>query len=370
MSAGSRPVRWGILGTAQIARKNWKAIANTGNAVVAAVASREKDRSRRFIADCQAEARFEAEPAALGSYEELVASPDVDALYIPLPTGVRKEWVVRAAEAGKHVLCEKPCARTAADLKEMLDACRFNSVQFMDGVMFMHSRRLARMREVLHDGITVGPVKRVTSSFGACIPEDALSANIRGQRNLEPLGCLGDLGWYCIRLSLWAMDWRLPSRVTARDLSGSGGAGCPGAAPTSFSAELGFDGGESAAFFCSFASADEQWATISGTSGYLYIPDFVLPFVGHDIAFEAHKSVYTMRGCDITIDPRHVRFLVAEQSNSHPSSQETNLFRTFSDLVQSGRIDAFWPDVALKTQRVVDACVEAARTGAAVRIAG
>src|ERR1044071_2954397 len=107
---GEEKLRWGILSTAQIGRKNWKAIRHSGNGRIVAVASRSLENSRRFIAQCQADAPFEPAPRALGSYEELLAAADVDAVYIPLPTGLRKEWVIRAAEAGKHVLCEKPCA--------------------------------------------------------------------------------------------------------------------------------------------------------------------------------------------------------------------------------------------------------------------
>ncbi len=71
---------------------------------------------------------------------------EVDAVYMPLPTALRKQWVLRAAEAGKHVVCEKPCAASVADLQEMLTACRYNRVQFMDGVMFTHSRRMESLR--------------------------------------------------------------------------------------------------------------------------------------------------------------------------------------------------------------------------------
>ncbi len=110
--------RWGILGAAQIAKKNWQAIRNTNNGVVAAVASRDLQRSRRFIGECQAEAGFETAPRAVAGYEELITARDVDGLYIPLPTGIRKEWVLRAAAAGKHVVCEKPCASSVADLTE------------------------------------------------------------------------------------------------------------------------------------------------------------------------------------------------------------------------------------------------------------
>src|SRR5882762_8997329 len=140
-------VRWGILGTAQIARKNWKAIRNTGNSTVVAVASRNVARASEFIAECQSEAPMDAPPTAFGSYEELLALKQVEAVYIPLPTGLRKEWVLRAAAAGKHIVSEKPCAPSVADLQEMIEACRRNRVQFMDGVMFMHSRRLEGMRE-------------------------------------------------------------------------------------------------------------------------------------------------------------------------------------------------------------------------------
>ena len=142
----NQKLRWGILSTAQNARKNWQAIRHTGNATVVAVASRDVERSRRFIAECQAHAPMDAVPRALGSYEELLAAKDVDAVYIPLPTGLRQEWVIRAAQAGKHIVCEKPCALGVSQLREMLEACRRHRVQFMDGVMFMHSRRLDAMR--------------------------------------------------------------------------------------------------------------------------------------------------------------------------------------------------------------------------------
>ena len=130
-----KKLRIGFLSTAGIGKKNWKAIFNSGNCVVAAVASRDVNKSLKYIADCQRKLAFAETPRAFGSYEELIASPDVDAVYIPLPTGLRKEFVLRAAAAGKHVLCEKPCAANAAELEEMLAVCRKNSVQFLDGVM-------------------------------------------------------------------------------------------------------------------------------------------------------------------------------------------------------------------------------------------
>src|SRR5262245_12601252 len=113
--------RFGILGTANIARKNWQAIRNTGNSTLVAVASRNPGRARQFIRECQASVAFDPPPQPCG-YEELLAHSDIDAVYVPLPTGIRHQWVIRAARAGKHVLCEKPCGRSAAEVSEILAA--------------------------------------------------------------------------------------------------------------------------------------------------------------------------------------------------------------------------------------------------------
>ena len=354
-------LRFGILGTAQIARKNWKAILNSGNAVVTAVASRKRNRAQEFIDECQRQTPFATPPKAFGSYEALLSSPDVDAVYIPLPTGLRKQWVIRAAQAGKHVVCEKPCAPSAADLREMIAACREHGVQFMDGVMFMHSRRLARACEVLEDGRSVGAVKRITSAFTFCGDEGFLRGNIRTQSALEPHGCLGDLGWYCIRVILWAVNWQLPREVSGRLLSWAGRDRATGV-PTEFSAELIFDRGVSATFYSSFLTENQQWVRIAGTRGHLVIPDFVLPFHGTKLGLEIHKATFEMKGCDFEMRPHVTRQTVAEHGNSHTTAQESNLFRTFADLALSGKTSTHWPDIALWTQQVMDACLESART--------
>jgi len=357
-----RPLlRWGILGTANIAQKNWKAIWNSQNGRVAAVASRDIRRSRWFIRDCQAQAPFRPVPRALGSYEELMATPDVDAVYFPVPTGIRGRWVKRAAEAGKHVLCEKPCATSVDELVEMLDVCQRHQVQFMDDVMFMHSRRLDRIREVLDDGRTIGPIRRITSAFTFRAEEEFFVSNIRAQSELEPDGCLGDLGWYCIRFALWAMNWRMPERATGRILSDCKHPSSKVPVPTEFSAELFFEGGVTSSFYCSFVTETEQWANVSGTRGYLRVLDFVLPFTGSQIAFETGNPVFDVQGCDFEMQPHCRRWVVKERSHSHPTAQESQLFRHFAEQVKSGTLNPLWPEIALKTQQVMQACRESSR---------
>ena len=355
-----KKLRWGFLSTAQIARKNWNALRNSGNSTLVAVASRDLERSQSFIAECQSAAPMSYLPEALGSYEELLASPAIDAVYLPLPTGIRKEWVLRAAAAGKHILCEKPCATSVADLIEMLEACRRARVQFMDGVMFMHSRRLERMRWVFDDGDSVGKIKRITSVFSFHAEDEFFRTNIRASSLLEPYGCLGDLGWYCIRLALWAMKEKLPQRVSGRilrELTSSNGAR---AIPTEFSGELFFDHDVSTAFYCSFLTHDEQAATISGEKGYLQISDFVVPFLGSEISFGVTNAEFKVIGCDFNMDARQRRFTIPEYSNSHPTAQETNMFRNFADQVLSGGLNETWPVLALNTQKVMNACYESA----------
>jgi predicted dehydrogenase len=353
-----KSLRWGILGAAEIARKNWKAIQLSGNGIVTAVASRKLERSKRFIADCQREAPMKREPAALGSYEELIASNDVDAVYLPLPTGVRKEWVIRAADAGKHVICEKPCAVTVADLEEMLAACKRNKVQFMDDVMFVHSARFERLREVLDSRI--GKLRRVESAFSFYGSEAFSAGNIRMHSELEPLGCLGDLGWYCIRLTLWQMNWQMPREVTGRLLSESKSPNSPVAVPTEFSGEMLFDGGVSAGFYCSFVTELQQWAIMAGTGGYLQIDDFVLPFAGKEISFAVRNSDYRISGCDFRMQTSRNEVRVAEASHGHENAQEGNCFRNFAAQVLSGQLNETWPEAALKTQKVMCACAEKA----------
>ena len=359
-------LRWGFLSTAQIGRKNWKAIRNSGNGTITAVASRDIQRGREFMAHCQAEAPMEIAPRALGSYEELLAAKDVDAVYIPLPTGLRKEWVIRAAEAGKHIVCEKPCASSVADLQEMLAACRQHRVQFIDGVMFMHSERLPRMREVLEDGVSVGEIKRITSSFSFCAPPEFFAGNIRANSEMEPYGCLGDLGWYCIRFALWVMNWQLPRGVMGRFLNESTAPGSAAPVPTEFSGELLFENGVSSGFYCSFITANEQCATVSGSKGYLRVADFVAPFFGSELTFDVNNAVHNVSGCDFNMEAHWRRFAVPEYSNSHPTAQETNLFRNFANQVRSGSLNDAWPEMALKTQRVTEACFESARNGGRV----
>ena len=363
-----RKLRWGILSTAGIGRKNWEAIRNSGNAVLSAVASRGADKARAFIAECQGLVPFDVPPQALASYEELIASPAVNAVYIPLPTGIRAEWVKRAARVGKHVLVEKPAGRDVAEVEEMIAVCREAGVQFMDGVMFMHSARLPAMRAALDDVTRIGVLRRIGVQFTFNGGDEFMRNNIRTDAALEPQGCMGDLGWYCIRFVLWVMNYELPVKCRGTVIAGHQRPGSPASVPVEFSGELFFAGGVTAGFYCSFRTEHSQVATVAGEHGYLQLRDFVLPFSGSEQTFITVGSQFKAEGCRFEMTEGRQDFAVKESSSNAADSQESNMIRTFSRLALEGKPDWRWAEITLKTQKMMDACLRSAREGSALMV--
>ena len=144
MSTG--PIRWGIMSAARIARRSvGPGIHKARNGELRAVASRSLERARGIAAELEI-------PRAYGSYEALLADPEIDAVYIPLPTSLHHEWVIAAARAGKHVLVDKPFAVDAAEAVEMVDACRAAGVQLLEGFMYRYDPKHARLRELVRRG--------------------------------------------------------------------------------------------------------------------------------------------------------------------------------------------------------------------------
>jgi predicted dehydrogenase len=325
------------------------------------VASRSAETAQRFIDECSAEVPYAIAPRAIASYEGLINDDGIDVVYIPLPTAMRKEWVIRAAEAGKHVLCEKPIAVTAADAREMIDACASNNVQFMDGVMFMHGARLPSVQTAVREGKEIGRLRRITSHFCFSGDQEFLSNNIRVQSQLEPHGCLGDLGWYTIRIILALLDYQLPTHVAARELTSLQGKSSEGTVPGEFSAELFFRDGVTANFYCSFLTELQQLVFAAGDAGYLAMDDFVLPFFGNESAWTTNRHVFDVHNTRYNMRRHTTRHAVTEYSNGQPTAQEVCMAKHFGTLVLEGKLEPFWPEVSIKTQQVLDACVRSSK---------
>ena len=350
------PIRWGILGTAQIARKNWQALRDAGNTRLVAVASRHLARAQSFVAECQAAAPHETTPEALGSYDELLSRPDIDAVYLPLPTVPREDWALKAAAHRKHLLLEKPVASTAARAAEIIAACSAQNLQFMDGVMFMHSQRIRHLSSHIRESI--GTPKTLFSQFSFPATADFLAHNIRTQPDAEPLGCLGDLGWYNIRLALHLAGESLPTQVRGKILNSHPQSGVP----LSFSGELLFETGFLSTFHCSFEAANAQWTVLTGTHGTLSLPDFVLPFANTLPHTIIRKSEFITSACEFAYHENACTQTFNEPPNNALGSQESAMFREFSRLGLCGKPDPFWPASSLATQQVLDACLQSART--------
>ena len=174
LDASPYAVRIGIMGCASIARKNARAIIRSERCTLVAVASRELPKANAF---CD-ELKLDQSVRRIEGYDALLADKGVDAVYIPLPTKLHREWVSKAAAAGKHILVEKPVGVDANEVQEMIAACRAAGVAFMDGTMFVHHKRFKQVDRIFAD--TTWQPKRVTSAFTFAAPIEFLAGgNIR-----------------------------------------------------------------------------------------------------------------------------------------------------------------------------------------------
>src|SRR5215472_14688697 len=153
-----RSIRWGVLGVANIGvRTVIPAIQRAPNARLTAIASRTPARAEDA-------ARRLGIPRAHGSYEALLADPEVEAVYIPLPNSLHREWTIRCAEAGKHVLCEKPLALSSAECDEMIAACKEHRVLLMEAFMYRFHPRTAEVARLVR-AADLGEVRMVRAAF-------------------------------------------------------------------------------------------------------------------------------------------------------------------------------------------------------------
>ena len=116
-------------------------------------------------------------------------------------------------------------------------------------------------------------------------------------------------------------------------------------------------------FYCSFITQDQQWVHVSGSEGSLRIDDFVLPFFGDEATFETLSPVFRVEGCTFNMEAHRRTHRVSEYSNNHPTSQEAGLYRNFAHQARSGTLNSAWSDMAIQTQRVMEACLASAREG-------
>jgi predicted dehydrogenase len=275
MTAQNITIRWGVLGYARIARESLiPAIQRSPNSEFHAIASRDEAK----LAECRA--RFNVSKTYRG-YDELLRDPEVDAVYIPLPNALHCEWTIKAAERGKHILCEKPIALNAAECRRMIAVCAANKVTLMEAFMYRYTDRTHKVLEVLRSGV-LGEIKFVSSTFRFLL---ANPASIKLKPELGG-GALYDVGCYPVNFAGMVVDEIARSQSGKTNSVGtlpeSVSAECArvGGIDTIFSALLKYPSGLVASLNCGFNAQKRVFSEIIGTKGALEIPDTFLDNAG------------------------------------------------------------------------------------------
>lgn len=263
-------LNWGILGTARIAKNAViPALLSIKNNPVIAVASRDLTRAQEFAAP------FEI-PRAYGSYEDLLSDSSVQAVYIPLPNNDHAPWAIKAMQAGKHVLVEKPFALSADEAQLMISAALENSVVLMEAFMYRYSDRFEKIREIIRSG-TIGKIRFLQSGFSFTLgnPDDfRLAPDLGG-------GALYDLGCYCINIQRLLVG-REPSSVQAICQMSKSGVDLQTVATLDFGDQV------YGQFMVSFNADGSQFLRVVGSAGTIHIED---PFNPHGKGTNAWLNV-------------------------------------------------------------------------------
>ena len=247
------PVRWGILSTADINRKVIPGAHASEKAELIAVASRDQTRAEEYAREWEIE-------RAYGSYEALLDDPDVEAVYISLPNTLHCEWSIRAVEAGKHVLCEKPMSRHVGDVESAFDAAEKNGRILTEAFMYRHNPQTTRLRQLVDDG-AIGDVRVVRSCFSYSLYD---AENIRLRTDVEG-GSLMDVGSYCVSGSrLLAGE---PEQVYGQQFVG------PSGTDWVFAGAMSFPGDVLAQFDCGTAVPERDELEAIGSEGSLFLDD-------------------------------------------------------------------------------------------------
>ncbi|MGB0091156.1 MAG: Gfo/Idh/MocA family oxidoreductase [Solirubrobacteraceae bacterium] len=320
-------VKWGIMSTARINRLFLAGAGQASNVELAAVASRERASAERYASEHQI-------ARAHGSYEALLADPEIEAVYISLPNSLHIEWTEQALRAGKHVLCEKPLSRHADEVARAFDLAEQHQRLLMEAFMYRHNPQTHRLRELIDRG-SIGRVRMIRAAFSflADDPGDVrLTAALDG-------GALMDVGCYCV--SGARLLGGEPERVSAEQALGGDGV------DVAFTGTLRFPGDVLAHFDAGLALAARDELEVIGEEGVLFLDD---PWHCRTPVIELRRDGEIER---IELEPTDSYTLEAENLSAAIRGQAEPLL---------GRSDA------LGQARTIEALYEAADTGRVVSL--
>ncbi len=246
-------VKWGLISTADINGKLLAGAAESDDVEILAVGSRDADRAATYAKEHGIERSY-------GTYDELLADPDVQAVYNPLPNNMHSEWSIRALEAGKHVLCEKPFSMHPKEVADAFDAADRTGLVLSEAFMWRHNPQTKKLAELVAGG-AVGELRLIRSTFSYALFD---TDNIRLRPDAEG-GSLMDVGCYCISGS--RLLGGEPTAVTGRQYTG------PSGTDWLFTAILEFPNDVLATFDCATCLTPRDELEAIGTEGSLFLDD-------------------------------------------------------------------------------------------------
>jgi D-xylose 1-dehydrogenase (NADP+, D-xylono-1,5-lactone-forming) len=324
---GLNPVTWGILSTANINRLVIPGAHESEKVNLVGVASRDRNRAEEY-------ARGWEIPRAYGSYEDLLADEEIEAVYISLPNNLHCGWSSRAVEAGKHVLCEKPMSRRAADVEEAFDAAERADRILMEAFMYRHDPQTKRLTQLVSEG-AIGELRVVRACFSYSLYE---VENIRLRTDVEG-GSLMDVGCYCVSGS--RLLGGEPELASGQQLLG------PSGTDWVFTGTLRFPGDVVALFDCGTSLPERDELEAIGTEGSLFLDD---PWHGNEPVIEIRRDDGVER---IELEPVDSYRLELEN---------------LSDAIRAEAEPLLGREDAVGNARVIEALFASAESGAPTRL--
>lgn len=326
-------LNWGFLGAAKIGRSLAPAIVASKYARAYAVASRSREKAEAYAHDNGFERSY-------ASYQALLKDPKVDVIYNPLPNHLHCEWTIRALEAGKHVLCEKPMALKATECRRMIAAAKRNRRLLMEAFMYRFHPQTLKLQEIIRRGV-IGEVRVIRAGFGFSLNESA--TNVRLGRRMGG-GCLWDVGCYCVN-AMRTFFGDEPEQV-----AGQAKRGKVSGVDMTFGAVLMFPEGRMGVFTSSFQTVLDWGVEIIGTLGRISVPSPWKPYA---------------RLASFVLDANGKREVIQVKNGGGIYHCEVD---HFSRCILQKKPLAWPPEEGLKNVRVIEALYDSARRGRVVRV--
>jgi D-xylose 1-dehydrogenase (NADP+, D-xylono-1,5-lactone-forming) len=312
MNTSNTRIRFGIMGLARIARNEFiPAILKSSNASLEAIASGDSSK----IDDCKKHFKCNSYHT---SYDALLDNSNVDAIYIPLPNSLHKEWAIKAMQKGKHVLCEKPLGLNAAECAELMEVSKKYNKICIEAFMYRYTDRIKKVSELINSKV-IGDIKQIHSTFRFMLDK---AGAIRLQPELGG-GSLYDVGCYPVNLLGMIMN-DIPESVKTEYITSNG-------VDVQFTGVMKYKSGVIATVNCGFNAFFEMHTRITGTEGILDIPD---TFAGK----AGSISVITANGTREVAVSESDRFLCEVENFSNALLGKPSWLLSLDETLQNAKV--------------------------------